>query len=219
MTKGWYGQRHRHGLASKGIRSSDEFLLSKSPEEQAFITRTMTPCVKCGEWVNKAHISDSGLCNICNTMARGNLTLLEQVIQFKFPLRFEIDDETIEKYRDYINEFSDGDKDFEKWLIKKMKNVKVKQRDFFDYTGLKDEYESTKEDLKWEYRDYKEDMRDSGYREDIQPFNIWLGENYGMGGMNFKQYIMNYVDEDEIQEHLDLFEKDIKDDLTTWIDV
>lgn len=69
--KGWYGNKQKHAMASKGIRSSDDFLLSKSQEEQAFITKTMTPCVKCGEWVNKHHISDSGLCNICNRMARG----------------------------------------------------------------------------------------------------------------------------------------------------
>ena len=70
--KGWYGNKQKHSMASKGIRSSDDFLFSKSPEEQDFITKTMTPCTKCGEWVNKRHISNTGLCNICNTMARGN---------------------------------------------------------------------------------------------------------------------------------------------------
>lgn len=217
MSKGWYGNSQKHSMASRGIRSSDDFLILKSPEEQEFIIRTMTPCVRCGEWVNKRNISDCGLCNECNTMARGQLDLLEQVKQFKFPLKFTIDDETIEKYRNFINEFCEGDKDYEKWLIKKMKTVRVKQRDFFDSTGLRDEYDSFKDELKWQYKDYKEDMKDYGMIP--LSFKEYIGEELGLGGTTFKHFITEYVEEEDIMEHLEFFEKDIKDDLTTWIDI
>lgn len=215
--KGWYGNSKKHSLASKGIRSSDEFLFNKSPEEQAFITRTMTPCIKCGEWVNKAHISDVGLCNMCNTMARGIDEMFKQVKQFKFPIKFEIDEKTLSKYDDFIKEMAEGDKEYEKWIRKKLSVVKINQREFFDYTGLNDEYWSFKDGLKWEYKDYKDDMK--GYGMIPLSFKDYIGEELGLGGTTMRNFITEYVDDEIIEEALYGMEDGIKDDLLTWVDI
>lgn len=174
MTKGWYGQRQQHSLASKGIKSK-----SKS-----------------------------------NKLVE--MSLFDQVKHYRFPLWFEISDKTINKFNEQIHEYTEGDKEEIEWIKNRMKIIKVKQNEFLDYTGWKEDFYDVRNEIKEEYRDERREAKDEGRLDEFPDYDDWLWDSPYSDKMNIKWYVTEYLDEEQIQEQLNSLEEDIHNDL--WYD-
>ena len=174
MTKGWYGHRQQHSLASKGIKSKTKAYGKIKPD------------------------------------------LLKQVKQFKFPLKFEIDVKTINKFNEEIDEYAEGDKDVIRRIKNKMKVVKINQSELLDYTGWKEDFYDVRKEVKEEYREERRQAKDEGWLDEFPDYDDWIWDSAYPIKMDIKWYVTEYLDDEQIQEQLNSLKEDIHNDL--WYD-
>ena len=161
-------------------------------------------------------LASKGIRSKTKSYGKVNSTLFDQIKQFKFPLRFDIDDATINGFNKEIYDYAEGDKKEIARIKRKMKVIKIKQNELLDYTGWKEDFYDVRKEVKEEYRDERRQAKDEGWLDEFPDYDDWLWDSAYSNKMDVKWYVTEYLDDEQIQEQLDSLREDINNDL--WHD-
>ena len=141
--------------------------------------------------------------------------IIEQIMKGKFPINVKVDKAIIDENEWQIKEWAEGDADEEAYIRKKISKVKIGITDFKEMTGIEDDWQSLKEDAKDSYKWYKDEAKEDGWLDEVEPFKEWFHGEYGHDA-TLKGYIANLEDY-EAQEYAEILIESIKEDLWEYV--